>query len=145
MLQKYLDQIPKAFLNFQFIEEALKLYLYRFEAMAIIRFEGVLYYRFNQSDLKEIEIMPLGKLIKVFERRNNNKDLLKKLKKIRVTRNFIAHQSYVIATNAKTENIEEELYNIKETIKESRECFFELNKEIGNIEKKISEIKNKRI
>ena len=106
MLQEYIDKIPKAFLNFQYIEETLKQYLYIFETITIYRFKGIVDYKFEESDFKKIEKMSLGKLIEIFSRRNNNNELIEKLNELAEKRNFIAHQSYLaVATESDKKDI----------------------------------------
>jgi hypothetical protein len=145
MQQKYIEYVPGVLLVFQHIEEAIRQYLLRCEAVTAARLHGITKYRISN---KGIDKLSLGRLVDKFEKVNGNDGLIKELGSIIVERNFFAHQSYIALFgkegNSKDIQEIESLYERAVKAKESAEkCFWDLLKEIEILEKNFTEIQRK--
>ena len=79
--------------NFQLLEFLLKLYIGKSYDMIHTCVGERVYFDFSISD---VENYPLERLLNVFGKLNSNKDLQKRLNKLKTKRNHIAHQSLLI-------------------------------------------------
>lgn len=77
-------------LDFQYIEQALRVYITCSNMIIKKKLLGIMPYRYGYDF---IENDSLGKLLEKFEKVSDNVDLVKKLKKLVPERNRIAHRS----------------------------------------------------
>ena len=92
--EEYLDKLPQLLLDYQFIEECLKMYIWRADVIIHLAAKAKIYYR--GFDTKKLAKLPLGRLTEEFRKRTDRDDLLDLLKKIGDERNFFAHQGYLL-------------------------------------------------
>lgn len=135
-LQRYIDELPKALLNFQFLEEALKQYLRRcyFMIASVVR----PFVPYSVAPAERLEKLSLGRLIKLFRDLNENEELIGKLLEFPRKRNFIAHQAYVaVSSNSDPTSLVDTAYaDLQETIHVSEECLSQLWSEIRELEER---------
>ncbi len=79
--------------SFQLLEFALKAYIGR--AYSVIKKSAGDTVHFGYS-AKDVEELPLERLLNIFSRLNTNKELHSRLNKLRVERNHIAHRSLIV-------------------------------------------------
>lgn len=124
--QEYIDNLPRLLLNYQFIEETLKMYIWRADVIIHSTVKEKIYYRgFNTKRLSKL---PLGRLTEEFRKRTNRNDLIDLLKKIQDQRNFFAHQGYLLTheDEKKEQEASELLARLDEAYKQSKTCLKEL-------------------
>jgi hypothetical protein len=89
--QEYLDEINKALLNFQMVEEALKICIGLSYEIIAKTIPADMTFKFDPSSVNSA---PLGNLIKMFSKISKNEVLISDLKKIVEWRNFCAHSAF---------------------------------------------------
>jgi len=145
IVEDYFDDIPKAILNFQLLEEALRNYLARCEAFTLIRTRGIIDFQLN---MKPIDKASLGKLVDLFEKRNKNLELIARLKKIIPDRNFFAHEAYtsiLMKGKCNEEQSEENHKRLQQVIKDSNDCFLSVWEQTSALEKRMKQSENIRV
>jgi len=143
IVENYFDDIPKAILSFQLIEEALRGYLARCEVFTKTRVVDFIDYKL---DLGVIEKASLGTLIDMFEKRNSNRILIKLLRVVAPERNFFAHAAYTYIYEkgeVDEDKVREVLRRLEDAIKNSRECFLDIWTESVSLENRFSGKKKK--
>ena len=103
-IHTYFDSIAKCLMAFQYLEGSLKFYIRDCDRMIQRAVKESFHYSVRE---KEIEKMPLGRLINEFSRRSNRKDITSVLKKLNKHRNQIAHYAYLL--NMKEQNDSDKL------------------------------------
>jgi hypothetical protein len=133
--REYTKLVPKALIQFQFIEETLKLYLVFTEN--IISLNTKRYFPYTSSE-PAIKKLPLGKLLSMFTCRNSNKSLQQRLNTIPEKRNFYAHEAYTTiikhAAAGEASHIASKMKDLEGVIVEAKECLHLLNEELSLIE-----------
>lgn len=86
----YKNELHNALEKCQFIEETLKMCI--FSAAEIARLQLSPHFPINYR-LEDISKLPLGKLVGIFSKINNDAVLHEALEKITKERNYVAHQS----------------------------------------------------
>jgi hypothetical protein len=94
--QSYIDRLPLLLLQYQFIEEGLKMYIVAVEHAIKERLKGLAHYQVNA---KELWKLPLGSLVREFEKRSDRKDIVASLREIIEERNFFAHRGYLLTVD----------------------------------------------
>lgn len=127
-------KLSSVIMNYQFIEEGLKIYLEKSFELIRQKLNDELPFEYNRAT---IEKYPMGKLIKAFDKHSNNKELVKKLEALPEKRNDIAHKGFVAMFHEDYQG--ENLYKMKEALsdfeKESKSCRDDVFKEIKALEK----------
>ena len=86
----FFRRLGEALAPYQLLEEVLKFYIeaaqFRIERLV----DGIVPFNYP---LSEYENLPLGRLITVFERHSDNKQLIERLRKAVKGRNYIAHRA----------------------------------------------------
>lgn len=129
---QYYDNLPKALLAFQYLEGALKFYIRDCDRLIQKSVKDSFHYSVRE---KEIEKMPLGRLVDEFSRRSNRKDILSVLRQLIKHRNFIAHSAYIISINSQKDpkKIQELSNKIKKVTEVAEACFKELIRENARV------------
>jgi hypothetical protein len=142
IVQEYMDKLPGALLNFQWIEEALRQYLGRTEFMIASEVIAFMSYKI---DTQEFEKASLGTLLKFFRRRNQNKDLHKLISELVQDRNFCAHAGYLHIHESKDDpkKLKEASERLDKVITESKKCLHMLFAEIRDLENRFIAHKQK--
>jgi hypothetical protein len=83
-------------MRFQWIEEFLKLYILAAYDSIVVRTMGILNFKYEGRDIRE---MPLAPLIKLFARLGGDPAIITSLKGLPAERNRIAHASFLISFN----------------------------------------------
>lgn len=84
--------------NFQLLELTLKLYIGRAYEFIDLSLNGRMHFDYSVAD---VENFPLERLLNIFGKLNNNRELLKRLNKLREQRNHVAHESLIIVIGSK--------------------------------------------
>ena len=90
---QYFENITRALVNFQHLEVILKFYVRDCDKLIQKSVKSSFHYAVRE---KEIEKMPLGRLIKEFSQRSNRKDIISALKMLNKHRNFVAHSAFLL-------------------------------------------------
>jgi len=117
-IHTYLDSLSKCLMAFQYLEASLKFYIRDCDRIIQKSVKESFHYSVRE---KEIEKMPLGRLINEFSRRSNRKDITSVLKKLNKHRNQMAHSAYLL-------NIKEQKDSDK--LKEYSQTFLKIKKSV---------------
>lgn len=131
--EKFVDEIPKVLLAFQYVEESLRQYMLRAHVMIAAEVRAFVHYSPNDPALQKASF---GRLVSLFARFNSNSELHNSLKRLVEKRNFYAHQAYLAAGGmadfpADLEGGPDGLEQIRE---ESKRCLQKLWEEIQQLE-----------
>lgn len=113
--------------NFQLLELALKIYVGRTYELIRARVGNRVHFDYSISD---VENFPLERLLSVFGKLNGNAGLLKRLNKLRVDRNHVAHESLLVTMGTKHD---------KEVVQAKHREFFYLEDELSECLKLVLE------
>jgi 2C-methyl-D-erythritol 2,4-cyclodiphosphate synthase len=92
-IHEYFDNIARSLMAFQYLEGMLKFYIRDCDRIVQKSVKDSFHYSVREKD---IEKMPLGRLIEEFSIRSNRKDIISVLKKLNKHRNYIAHTAYIL-------------------------------------------------
>jgi hypothetical protein len=92
--EEYMELLPKVLLDFQWLEEGIRYYLFRTELTIVSHVEKV--FRYTPSPLKKMERMALGQLVEYFACHNGNDSLIRRLRSVVKSRNHVAHGGYLL-------------------------------------------------
>ena len=137
LLDKYFDKLPGALLNFQFIEESLRMYIaYCYEIISK-RVSELIPFKYRYQDLKKDS---LGRLLNKFKKLNNNERLIDKIEKLVEDRNYCAHEAYLLTYEKQNDPdyLTKELAKLENIINEAKECVQLLFSEVKKIEERKS-------
>ena len=144
MVQDYIHKFPNALLNYQYIEEALKQYIFRTDIMEVTKKHGTVDQSINDKFNDAIKKIPLEILVKMFERRNINNKLIKKLNNLPLKTKIISFQKYLSGDRSDNdEKLKNQLVSFDNVLLHSENCVHELFIELGNLEKKFENFKEK--
>lgn len=128
--EEYLHEAQFALLGCQLVEEGLKSYV-------CTAYQGIRKSGGNTGIIKhtddEIEELPLGLLIRLFEPLSSNAVLISKLKDLRPRRNYCAHKAFVLVFAAdvrSTIDLKAELQKVTEARIAAWDCFHMLTPEL---------------
>lgn len=132
-------------MTFQFLEEALRMYLVRCEGMTAARLHGITKYEIPTNQLGK---MSFGRLVDRFAKFNGNEELVMRLRTIVVERNFIAHESYTASFGregkpkeaAEIERLHERTAQAKT---DAEKCMWDVLKETKQLEERFTQIQSK--
>jgi hypothetical protein len=96
-MEDYLHNITKVIMASQFVEQALKQYIFTANTIINTQTKHLFPYKFTEKSIDEAS---LGKLINIFENLNYNQKLIDKLKKYRPIRNIVFHEGFVVSDEA---------------------------------------------
>lgn len=146
MGHEYSQKFPNTLLNYQYIEEALKQYIYRTDIMRVIEKLGSIDTKTNDKFNNAIKKIPLEMLVKMFERRNINIKLIKKLNNLPLKTKIISFQKYMSGDrSADDEKIKKQLESFDNVLLHSENCVHELFVELNDLEKRFDDFKEKTI
>lgn len=129
----YVTLISAILVDFQFIEEGIRMYISRVFNYIETEISGVIPFRYDDKD---IEKDSLGKLVNKFEKFNDNNDLIAGMKDLTKYRNDCAHRGFLL-TNEQAyvekyiKNRQEDMEKVK---KRTADCLSGLHKEVVKIE-----------
>jgi hypothetical protein len=125
--QFYKDRTVGPLSNFQLLELTLKLYIGTSYDYIYVLVSGRIHFDFSIDD---VENYPLERLLNVFGKLNKNKELKKRLNKLKKERNYIAHEALLV-----TIGLEPNM----ETLHKKAEDFFYLEDELMECLKLVTE------
>ena len=129
----YSNKLQNALLQFQFIEELIKIYLSLVYWIISKKLERQIPFKFSRKDLEKDS---LGKLLEKFAKFNPNDTLINKINQLIQKRNHIAHRAYLIEVEEQEDEkyMSKEIKDLEKTIVYSKECFNELRQELKRLE-----------
>jgi len=132
-IEQYLQKLPDALLNFQFIEEFLKMYIAYCYEIITLRVSSHIPFKYRYKDLKKDA---LGKLVMKFKKINNNDKLIGKIEKIIKDRNYCAHEAYLLIHEQQNdpEYLSKEIAKLEKIVLEAKECLQEISAELKHVE-----------
>ncbi len=146
MVTDYKRKFPNALLNYQYIEEALKQYIYRTDMMAVAEKVGLLDKNTDEKFNEAINKIPVEFLVKMFERRTANNNLIKKLNDLPLKSRIISFQQFLSDDNSIIDKkVQNQILSFQNVLQHSENCVHELFVELSNLEKKIDIFKKKPI
>ena len=92
--RQYSLAVQTVFVDFQFIEESLKMYLGLSFRLIRKQIDKEMPFNFSRA---HVENMPLGKLINFFKMYSSNHSLTSRRAKLTKVRNQIAHKSFILS------------------------------------------------
>lgn len=129
----YVNLISATLVNFQFIEEGIRMYISGVFKFIETELSGVIPFHYNDKD---IEKDSMGKLINKFEKFNNNNDLIAKLKDLIKYRNECAHRGFLLSNKQAYDEkyLKTRLEHLETVEKRTTDCLSRLQKEVVKIE-----------
>ncbi len=145
MVTDYKHKFPSALLNYQYIEETLKQYIYRSDMMSVAEKVGLLDKNTDEKFNKAINKIPVEFLVKMFERRTTNTNLIKKLNDLPLKTQIISFQNFLSDdTSIIDKKVQKQILSFENVLQHTETCVRELFVELSNLEKKIDNFKNKK-
>jgi len=142
MNQDYNRKFPSALLNYQYIEEALKQYIYRTDIMSVASKHGSVDTTTDDKFNNAIKKIPLEMLVKMFERRNINITLIKKLNALPLKSKIVSFQKYLSHNSSEDDlKLKKQLLSFDNVLQHSENCVHELFVELNNLEKRFDDFK----
>ena len=131
-IHEYLDSLPSALLEFQYLETMLKFYIRDCDKIIQKSVKNSFHYSVRE---KEIEKMSLRRLIEEFSRRSNRKDIISALRILNKHRNMIAHTAYLVTfeDQKNSEKMEFHTQRIKKVTKLVNECMKQIIRESSKV------------
>ena len=129
----YVTMIGGILVDFQFIEESIRMYISDAFKYIVTQLSGVIPFLY---DYKDIEKDALGKLINKFEKFNDNKRLIAELNDLKKYRNNCAHRGFLLTD----EQVHDEKYlknglkELEKVKKRTANCLSDLHKEVVKTE-----------
>ena len=112
--------------------------------MELTEKHGTVDQRINDKFNDAIKKIPLEILVKMFERRNINNKLIKKLNDLPLKTKIISFQKYLSGDRSTNdEKLKNQLVSFDNVLLHSENCVHELFIELGNLEKKFEDFKEK--
>ncbi len=133
LLSQYFLKLPDALLNFQFIEESLRMYIaYCYEIISV-RVSKQIPFKYRYKDLEKDA---LGKLLSKFKRFNSNNELIGKIEKVIKDRNYCAHKAYLLTYEQQNDPdyLKSELEKLENIVNKAKECMHFLSAELKQAE-----------
>lgn len=134
LLPTYWHKLGNALLNFQYIEEALRTYLWCVYNIVKLKLGNQIPFKFSRKDVKTDS---LGVLIAKFEKVSSNKQLIDQLNGLVKVRNHCAHQAYLMTFEEMKDDkyLSSEIKKMEWVITHSDKCVKDLHKELFKIDK----------
>ncbi len=136
-MKNYTEILNRVLIDFQFIEEAFKMYISYTDK--IIQREVSSFFPYK-STRKDINKFTLGKLINKYSKVSNNTHLAKRARALTSERNRLAHQGFIFTYSEQKNEafLKQQTANLEETHIEATELLGELIQELKNLEESIS-------
>jgi hypothetical protein len=120
--RKYTDCLLLCLSKYQFIEEGLRFCLIRYHATIQFRVDGLFPY---EVPLKSVEDAALGRLIEWYKSFTRDEDLIKRLRAIKASRDYVAHQGLNLTLHEQMNEdfLSKRLTELEEAHAKATECF----------------------
>ena len=134
LLRKYWHKLGNALLNFQFMEEIIRMYLGIAYDVVKKKLDNQIPFKFSYRDIKQDS---LGTLVTKFEKFNSNKQLIEEVVRLVKIRNYCAHQAYLMTAEQQKDDkyLSGEIKKMETVIRSSDQCVRHLHRELERIEK----------
>jgi len=131
--QRFVDEIPRVLLTLQYVEEALRQYMFRANVMIASEVRPFLHYAHDDPALSKAS---LGRLVSMFSRVNSDAELHRRLRELVPRRNFCAHQAYFASAgfDATNEETQYDAVALEQTRVDAEHCLQALFEEIQQLE-----------
>lgn len=129
----YINLISATLVNFQFIEEGIRMYISGVFKYIETELSGVIPFHYNDTDIAKDS---MGKLINKFEKFNNNNDLIAELKDLIKYRNDFAHRGFLLSYKQVYDEkyLKNRLEDLENVNNRTTNCLSRLHKEVVKIE-----------
>lgn len=129
----YVTLISAILVDFQFIEEGLRMYISDVFRYIEKELSGVIPFHYDDKD---IEKDSLGKLINKFEKFNDNNDLIAELKDLIKYRNDCAHRGFLFPDEQAYDEkyLKSRIKDLEKVKKRTADCLSGLHKEVVKTE-----------
>ena len=129
----YVTLISAILVDFQFIEEGIRMYISNVFKYIVTELSGVIPFRYDDKD---IEKDALGKLINKFEKFNDNNKLIAELNDLKKYRNDCAHRGFLLKDEQVYDDkyLKNRLKELEKVKKRTENCLSGLHKEVVKIE-----------
>jgi hypothetical protein len=134
-IHQYFDNLSRALMEFQYLEGYLKFYIRDCDRIIQKSVKDSFHYSVREKDINK---MPLGRLIDEFSRRSNRKDIISVLKKLNKHRIHVAHTAclFTIEEQENSERMKELSHTITKVTKAVQSCIKELICEYSRVTNK---------
>jgi len=131
--RQYALAVQSILTDFQFIEESLKMYLGLSFRLIKRRIHKDIPFSFSRKDVQNL---PLRKLISEFKKLNSNNDLGARLSKLTQVRNRIAHQSFLHTFKEQKDPkfLDKERERLEKLKTHTKACVYDLVAEITKLD-----------
>ena len=136
-LNRYKKEFLRALEKFQFIEETLKMCLLSAIEIARIQLSPYFPIKYQSKDIKKL---PLGPLINIFIKINDDRTLHRDLRKIREKRNQVAHESLLFTLGEL--NDKSFITNKIAEMKEIADCAEKIHGRVLDVRYQLVKVKN---
>ena len=132
-LTDYWTNLQKALMNFQFMEESIRMYLTSAYCIVLRKLDNQIPFEFTYKD---VEKDSLGKLLIKFGKFNSNKQLIDNIREIMKDRNHCAHRAYLMTAEELNDEefLSDEVVRVKRIVTRSKEYLDSLFEEWKSIE-----------
>jgi len=132
-LTEYWAKLQNALLNFQFMEESIRMYLGSAYYIVLRKLDSQIPFEFTYKDVKNDS---LGKLLIKFAKFNSNKQLTDRIRKLIKDRNHLVHRAYLMTAEELNDDkfLSDETVKLKRIVRSSKECLNSLMEELKSIE-----------
>ncbi len=133
LLAEYWTKLQNALLNFQFMEESIRMYLASAYRIVSKKLDNQIPFEFTYKDVQNDS---LGKLLIKFDKFNSNKPLIGKIRQLIKERNYCAHRAYLMTAEEQNDDkfLSDEIVKLKTIVSSSKECLNSLMEELKRIE-----------
>jgi hypothetical protein len=127
-LEEYMAVVRDILVDFQYIEEGLRMYISNCYRLSAKRLAGTIPFRFSYKD---VEKDSLGALVSQFEKLTHNTSLVSELKKLAPHRNEYAHRAFLLTYEEQHDQpLLKRVLNTYKSLKiQTKECVFAVLKE----------------
>ncbi|MGD9161329.1 MAG: hypothetical protein PVG39_23145 [Desulfobacteraceae bacterium] len=131
-LEQYILINNDILIGFQYVEESIRLYLSEVYKYISAQISDVLPFSYGYNDLEKNS---LGRLVKKFEKLNDNKQLISELKHLTPHRNESAHRGFLLQEEQLSDEafFNRKLVELVEIRDRTTKCVNELYKQIARI------------
>jgi hypothetical protein len=118
---------------FQFLEEVLKMYLWRTFGVIYKRTEGLVSFRWQYRD---IENLPLSRLVWHYRKYSDNETLARRILALGPERNRCAHQAYLLTETERNDPafLQKQITKLEKLRLEVESCMRDLGAEVRRLE-----------
>ena len=139
----YLDEINRSIVSFQFIEEALRMYLDYAYQLVQLRVGDALPVHLARKD---IEHWPMVRLIREFAKFNDNAPMIRGMQRLASLRNEVVHRGLLLTHEEirDQDHMEQQAERAQRIANGAEGCVQELLSEVGKVAERLRVLREKR-